>query len=216
MQARHGRRRRTKRQRILFAGGFSALMLALTGAGIFALLSAQATGSTSTSSGTLLLTLSGDGGSSGFGNTTPVMAPGDVDNIYVNMNNTGTLASAAGMTLQVGGSPANLLTTSATKGLAVTITQCSVTWTSGSCSGTTTPILASTPVANLSSATALSNVPALAASGSLAHLQVSLALPNQNETSVNGTLPNPTIQGLSTQLTYTFTETQRAPATTNQ
>ena len=56
------------------------------------------------------------------------MAPGDVDNVYVNLNNTGTLASLAGMTLWVAGSPVNALTdgTAAGEGLAVTITQCSV------------------------------------------------------------------------------------------
>ena len=38
------------------------------------------------------------------------MAPGDTDNVYVNLNNTGTLASAAGMTLAVTGAPSNALT----------------------------------------------------------------------------------------------------------
>lgn len=42
-----------------------------------------------------------------------------------------------------------------------------------------------------------------------------MRLPDQNETTVNGTLPANTIQGLSTNLTYTFTETQRAATTTN-
>ena len=36
------------------------------------------------------------------------------------------------------------------------------------------------------------------------------------ETSVNGVAPSPTIQGLSTTLTYTFTEQQRTGVATNQ
>ena len=39
-------------------------------------------------------------------------------------------------------------------------------------------------------------------------------LPDQNETTTNGTLPGGTIQGLSTTLTFTFSETQRAATTT--
>ena len=53
----------------------------------------------------LNLTLTADVGVEGFSNFTGKMAPGDTDNVYVNLNNTGTLASAAGMTLAVAGHP---------------------------------------------------------------------------------------------------------------
>jgi hypothetical protein len=118
--------------------------------------------------------------------------------------------------------PVNALTdgTAAGEGLAVTITQCSVAWSaSGACSGSTTSILAHTNVSAMNSsgtALSLSNAPALAAStGQVAHLQVSLTLVG-TETSTNGVAPSPTIQGLTTTLTYTFTEQQRATVTTNQ
>lgn len=63
---------------------------------------------------------------------------------------------------------------------------------------------------------ALSSIPALiAATGQVAHVQVSLGLA-ATETSVNGVPPVATIQGLSTTLTYTFTEQQRTGVATNQ
>ncbi|HLN17043.1 MAG TPA: hypothetical protein VK277_09880 [Acidimicrobiales bacterium] len=193
----------------------------VTAAGVYAGLSATATGSEQVTSGSLNLTLSADVGA-GFSNFAGKMAPGDVDNVYVNLNNTGTLASAAGMTLWVVGAPVNALTNGSApgEGLTVTITQCSVAWTlgTGACSGSTTNILSSTQISTMNTAgtaVSLSNVPSLAASGLLAHLQVSLSLVG-TETSTNGVAPSPTIQGLTTTLTYTFTELQRAAVTTNQ
>ena len=203
-------------------GLFIASVGLLTTAGVYAALSGVATGSEAITSGTLNLTLSADVGV-GFSNFAAKMAPGDTNNVYVNFNNTGTLASAAGMTLWVAGAPANALTngTAPGEGLTVTATQCSVAWTlaTGVCSGTTTSILASTQISTMNTsgtAVNLSNVPALvAATGQVAHVQVSLGLVGA-ETSTNGVAPSPTIQGLSTTLTYTFTEQQRTGIATNQ
>ncbi len=208
--------------RAVIAGLLAVAVGSLTAAGVYAALSAQATGSEAVTSGTLNLTLSPDVGA-GFSNFSAPMAPGDTNNVYVDLNNTGTLASAAGMTLWVAGSPVNALTdgTAPGEGLNVTITQCSVAWTlgSGSCSGSTTSILATTLVSSMNSsgtAVNLSNIPALvAAIGQVAHVQVTLGLV-ATEVSTNGVSPSPTIQGLSTTLTYTFTEQQRAGVATNQ
>ena len=205
--------------RIAVAGLLTTSVALLAAAGVYAGLTATATGSEAVSSGTLNLTLSPDVGV-GFSNFAAKMAPGDTDNVYVNLNNTGSLASAAGMTLSVTGAPSNALTNGSVvgEGLTVTATQCSVAWTlaTGVCSGTTTPILATTQVSALNVGAALSNVPALvAATGQLAHVQVSLGLVG-TETSVNGVAPASTIQGLSTTLTYTFTELQRTGVATNQ
>lgn len=49
----------------------------------------------------------------------------------------------------------------------------------------------------------------------MAHVRVSLGLVG-TETSTNGVAPSPTIQGLSTTLTYTFTEQQRTGIATNR
>jgi len=205
--------------KIAVAGLLTTSVGLLAAAGVYAGLSATATGAEQVTSGTLNLTLSPDVGV-GFSNFTAKMAPGDTDNVYVNMNNTGTLASAAGMTLSVGGTPSNALTngTVAGEGLTVTATQCSVAWTlaTGTCSGTTTPILATTQVSALSTPVALSNIPALvAATGQVAHVQVQLGLV-ATETSTNGVAPASTVQGLTTTLNYTFTELQRTGVATNQ
>jgi len=208
--------------RVIMAGAFATSIALVTTAGVYAGLTATATGSEAVTTGTFNLTLSPDVGA-GFSNFVGKMAPGDTDNVFVNLNNTGTLASAAGMTLWVAGAPVNALTNGSVvgEGLTVTMTQCSVAWTlaSGVCGGTTTPILASTQISAMNtSATAatLLNVPSLAAAtGQVAHVEVTLGLVG-TETSNNGTPPAQTIQGLSTTLSYTFTEQQRTPVVTNQ
>jgi hypothetical protein len=205
--------------KLAVAGLLTASVGLLATAGVYAGLAATATGAEQVSSGTLNLTLSPDVGA-GFSNFAGKMAPGDTNNVYVNLNNTGTLASAAGMTLAVSGTPANALTNGsvAGEGLTVTATQCSVAWTlaTGVCSGTMTPILATTQVSALASPTALSNIPALvAATGGVAHVQVQLGLV-ATETSTNGVAPASTVQGLTTTLGYTFTEQQRTATATNQ
>ena len=205
--------------KIAVAGLLAASVGLLATAGVYAGLSATATGAESVSSGTLNLTLTPDVGA-GFSNFTAKMAPGDTDNVYVNLNNTGSLASAAGMTLAVAGLPSNALTNGSVvgEGLNVSAVQCSVAWTlaTGTCSGTTTPILSTTQVSIMGAGVALSNIPAMiAATGQVAHVQVSLGLV-ATETSVNGVPPVATIQGLSTTLTYTFTEQQRTGVATNQ
>lgn len=65
--------------------------------------------------------------------------------------------------------------------------------------------LASTPTSLIAGAQA---------AGTVDHLQISLVLPNETETTVNGVLPGSTIQGLSASLTWTFTEAQRTATTT--
>lgn len=216
---RHAAKKELAYGKIAVAGLLTTSVGLLATAGVYAGLSATATGAEAVSSGSLNLTLSADVGV-GFSNFTGKMAPGDTDNVYVNLNNTGSLASAAGMTLAVAGSPSNALTNGSVvgEGLTVTATQCSVAWTlaTGVCSGTTTPILTSTQVSGLSTPVALSNIPALiATTGQVAHVQVSLGLV-ATETSVNGVAPGSTIQGLATTLTYTFTEQQRTGVATNQ
>ena len=217
---RHTATKERRYGKIAVAGLLTASVGLLATAGVYAGLSATATGAESVTSGTLNLQLAGDGGSAGFSAFTGKMAPGDTDNVYVNLSNTGTLASAAGMTLGVTGSPSTALTNGSVggEGLTVTATQCSVAWTvaTGGCTGTTTPILATTQVSALTTPVALSNIPALvAATGQVAHVQVSLGLV-ANETSTNGVAPALTVQGLSTTLTYSFTVQQRTAAATNQ
>lgn len=219
----HSPNKGTRRhRRAVVAGIFAMAVGLLATAGVYAALSGAAIGTETVTSGTLNLTLSADVGA-GFSNFVPKMAPGDTDNVYVNLNNTGTLATAAGMTLWVAGNPVNALTngTAPGEGLTVTATQCSVAWTlaTGVCSGTTTPILATAQISTFNTsgtAVNLLNVPSLAALvGQVAHVQVSLGLVG-TEVSTNGVAPTPSIQGLTTTLNYTFTEQQRTGIATNQ
>lgn len=186
--------------------------------GVWASLNATATGSAqSVQSGTLKLTLASNG--VGFGQGISNVAPGDVVNRYVALTNSGTLDAQA-LTVQVAATGSSALITdgvspATTKALRVSITSCSVAWapTTGTCSGTTSQVLAATPLSGLASATGLiaGSIP----SGTVANLQISTSLPDQNETTVNGQLPASTIQGLSANLTYTFAENQRTATTTN-
>src|SRR3974390_3893003 len=102
MTPQHARRRPEGRgrTRTLLAGLFALAVALFTASAVYAGLTAQATGTETVSSGTLNLQLSAGDQGAGFPSTfSGLMAPGDVDNGYVNLDNTGTLASAAGMTL---------------------------------------------------------------------------------------------------------------------
>lgn len=190
-------------------------VLVMMGAGVWASLSATASNvdPQEVSTGTLKLTMTPNG--AGFTQSISNLAPGDVVNRYVDVANSGTLDGQA-LTLAVTGTGSTPLTTDATRGLAVTVTECvGGTWTAGTgvCSGTTSALVSSKPVSTFGTATSL--VSGAVASGETRELQVTVTLPDQTETTVNGALPANTIQGLSTQLTYTFAETQRAAATSN-
>ena len=193
---------------------------ALISSSVFAALTASAdnTSGGSVTTGTLMLTQAPSGVSGitgGFATAITSMAPGDVVNRYVDLTSSGTLNSAS-MTLGASGSPSNALTTNGTAGLQVTIKECSVAWTnSGTCSGTQTTDLASTSVLSLVTPASLTLQANSLLSGAVIHLQIGIALPAGSEVTVNGVLPGGTVQGLTTAVTWTFTETQRIATTTN-
>jgi hypothetical protein len=197
------------------AAGVATVGLALTGFTVFAGLNAVAdnTSAQTVSSGTLKLTMTANG--NGFTQSVTNMAPGDVVNRYVALTNGGTL-DANGLTLGVADATSSKLTTDATNGLHVTVTSCTVAWsaTAGTCGGTTTVLLSSTAMSSLISSPGTLVSGAIPA-GTVENLQISTALPNQTETTTNGTLPGSTIQGLSASLTWNFTENQRTATTTN-
>jgi hypothetical protein len=198
----------------------AAALVATTG--VYAALSAQAVATDSVSSGTLNLVQAADVGV-GFSAFLGKMAPGDQHNVYVNLSNTGSLASVAGMRLWIGAVPASTLTNGVAvgEGLTARITSCSLPWTlaTGVCPGTITVLLAATPASTMNTAAtarALANVPALAATtGKVAHVQVSLGMVG-TEKSINGVPPVRTIQGLASNLTFSFTVQQRLGIKTNQ
>lgn len=190
---------------------------ALVSSSVFASLTATATATTSVTTGTLKLTQTATGASGGFATAITAMAPGDTINRYVDLLNGGTL-NALTPTLRIAGSGANALTTDGTAGLQVSIKACPLpgVWTQGTgiCTGATeTTVLASTSALTLASDTAITLASNLAAATS--SLKISISLPAGTEITTNGTLPGGTIQGLTTTLTWTFTETQRTATTTN-
>ena len=209
-----GALRRVTPARLALASGVAIGGLALTGMAVYAGLNAEATNTTAQTidSGTLELTYADNG--AGFTSVAAKMAPGDVVNRYVDLTNGGTLDGKTLTLAAVDASPTKLSTDSV-NGLQVTVTECTGgTWdpTTGACSGTTaTPV--SGPLASM--ATTPLSLASNVASGATMHYQVSVALPDQNETVTNGALPANTIQGLTANITWTFNELQRDATTTN-
>ncbi|MGV8845144.1 TasA family protein [Tessaracoccus sp.] len=198
--------------------GFSALTVGANG--VYATLNAKATNVTPqvADSGTLSLTLGSATGSTGFTSKVENLAPGDVSNRYIDLTNAGTLAST-GLSMDVASTgTASLITDGTTgKALRVTIKSCSVAWnvTTGVCSATAKTEIADAALSTLTTARPFTVTTGLAVSG-ISRLQVSVSLPDQNETTVNGVAPTGTVQGGTANLTYSFTEAQAAPATTNR
>jgi len=188
--------------------------LALTGMAVFAGLNADATNTTAQQidSGTLMLTYADHG--AGFTSVAAKMAPGDVVNRYVDLTNGGTLDGKT-LTLDATDTTPTKLSTDATNGLQVAVTECvGGTWnnTTGVCSGTAgTPVTGSLNSMATTPLSLASNV----ASNATLHYRVSVTLPDQNETVTNGALPSGTIQGLTASITWRFNELQRTATTTN-
>lgn len=189
---------------ILLAGG-----VALAGHGVFATFTSSVTGGgEQITTGTVTIALGATGASTNRLNVSASgVAPGDTISRSVDLSNAGTL-NLASITLAVSTSPTSALDTDATNGLQTTVKSCSVAWTEAgppytyTCTGgTTSTIVASTPVATLkSSPTALAGLNSLTASGT-DHLLVTLTLPSSADN---------TFQSLTSTLSYTFTGTQRA------
>ena len=203
--------------RLIAAFAVGAAGLAITGGGVYAALNATASNTTAqnATSGILSLTMANNG--VGFSQGVANLAPGDVVNRYVTLTQGADLAGE-NLTLGVQASPATTkLTADEVKGLQVIVTQCvGGTWTTsgaGTCSGTTQQLAPKTPLKTLLT-TPATLIPGSLAAGSTLNLQVSLNLPNQDETTVNGDAPTNSIQGLSSALTWTFSETQRTATTT--
>jgi hypothetical protein len=210
------RNRRTAVAAIVAAAG-----LTLTGVGVYAGLNAIATNTTpqTVTSGTLKLTMANNG--VGFSQNVANIAPNDVVNRFVDLSNGGTLDAQA-LTLSVADATPSKLTTDATNGLHVTVLACTTAaWVvnavtnSATCADIAGPttVVSNAPLATISS-TPASLVAGAVAAGNVYHYEISLTLPNQSETTTNGTLPGGTIQGLSSSLTWTFNEAQRTGTTT--
>ena len=194
----------------------------LISSSVFASLSATAfnTSGQTVSTGTLKLTQAASGQTGltgGFTTAISGMAPGDQVNRFIDVTQAGTL-NAASMTFKVADANTTTLTTDATNGLQVTVKECSVAYTAttGVCSGTETTALAKGSANALLTEKALTlNASDLTGNASnVAHLKIVVDLPAGSEVTANGTLPVGTVQGVSSSLTWTFTEAQRTATTT--
>jgi hypothetical protein len=202
------------------AGAAIVLSIAgIAGQNVLASLNATAfnTVAQNTNAGTLKLDLANSG--NGFGQSITNLAPGDVVNRYVTLTNSGTL-DGIGLSLKTSQSGTATLISdgvggSSNQALKLTVTSCSVAWdtSTGTCSGTQSSEITATTLGSLASAVNLTSSSLNA--GANRYLQMKLQLPNQNETTVNGTLPANTVQGGSIDITYTFDLAQRVAATTN-
>ena len=193
---------------------------AIAGQSVLASLNATAFNTTAQNfnAGTLKLDLANSG--NGFGTSITNVVPGDVINRYVTLTNSGTL-NGIGLTLKTAQTGTQTLITDGAgsvtnKALKLTVTSCTVAWntTTGACTGGTTATeLASTVIGSFTSPIALTN--STMSSGAVKYLQMKIELPDQNETTVNGTLPANTVQSGSVDVTYTFDLKQRLATETN-
>ena len=174
-------------------------------------------------SGTLSLITAANAGSSGFTSTVSAMAPGDTLNFAVGVT-TGTMpAQNFYLSINDTATASTLLTTSASKGLTVSVTQCSVAWAmpAGTCSGTTTATTASNTALSTMNTTTGGGVELTLFTGTVpasttTYLKFTLTLPASiAETVTNGTLPGGTIQGLSASINWKIRTTQRNASVTN-
>lgn len=201
----HGAAKKLAVSAVLLAGA-----AALAAHGAFATFTSGATGGPQAiSTGTVVIGLGATGASTNrLTVSASGVAPGDTIQRSVDLSNTGTL-NLASVTLGMTASPSSALDTDSTNGLQMTVQSCSVAWTEAgtapaytyTCSGTTTSVLSSTPVATLKTTPA--TLPGLASltAGGTDHLLVTLTLPTSADNS---------FQNLSSTLSYNFTGTQRA------
>lgn len=203
--------------RLAAAGLIGASALAMSAGGVFASLNATVSNTTpqNVAAGTLGLSLSNATFSANITN----LAPGDQVIRYVDLKSDGTL-DAQKLTLKIASEGTASLITNGTgsatnKAVTVTVTSCSQAWTDGTCSGTPSIEIAATPLSTFATAQAFLKNPDMKA-GSTAHLQITVTLPDQNETTTNSERPAWTVQGGSVNLTYTFDEGQRTATTVSE
>ena len=195
---------------------------ALVGSGVFASLNATAfnPASQTVTTDTLKLTQASSsvaGLTGGITTAISNLAPGDVVNRFVDLTNGGTMAGA-NLKLKLAAATASALTTDGTNGLQIAVYECATAWTTvtGLCSGTAgTSVMASTSASSLVSVAKAIAASSLGA-GSVSRLRIEITLPAGSETTVNGVLPSGTVQGLTSDLTWTFSEDQRLAKVSQQ
>ena len=175
----------------------------IAGLGTYATFTSTTSQSHTIATGTVTIALGATGASTNRLNIgASGLAPGDTIQRSVDLINSGSL-DLASVTLATTASPSSLLDTDTTNGLQMVIDKCSAAWTEAgppytyTCGGSTSTVLASSPV--IGSNVALANLTLTA--GSTDHLRVTVTLPSTAGNS---------LQNLSSTVAYTFTGVQRA------
>ena len=189
--------------KLAISGGLLALVTAGVGGAAFASFTASTNAEATTATGTVSFAdISTDGTGQRLSVGAKDVAPGDSLQRAVTITNTGSVDMLDTVTLTSNAKTSSLLDTDTTDGLQIAIDKCSEAWKESSapytytCSGTTTSVLASTPV--IGASMALKNIDATA--GTENNLRATLTLPS--------TAGN-TFQGLSSTIDFTFNGQQR-------
>ena len=204
--ARHTRSSRASRSKVLLTLAVLAGAATALGGGTYAAFTASTTaGPLSVTSGTEALSVPVAGSTNRMTVNASGIVPGDTIQRAVNLQNTGNQNLTA-ITLTTAASTSSLLDTDTTYGLQLVIDRCSVAWTEAgtapaytyTCGGTTSSVLASTPV--IGSGMALSNLTTTTA-GATDFLRVKLTFP---------ATAGDTLQNKTSIVNFTFNGTQRA------
>ena len=211
---------RTKSLNVFLALSVGILGTSLVTDSVLATLNATAfnTSATPISTDSLTIALSNGAGSSGFSNTFSGLVPGDSRTFYVNVTQGSSTSTLPKLTITDSAAANSLLTTDTSRGLAVTVNGCATAWSSGTCSGGSTVVLASTSLLTLKTTTALSNYTTTALGVNYLQFIVTLP-PGLDETSANGAAAvvsggTGTIQGLTANITWIISVQQRAATST--
>jgi spore coat-associated protein N len=198
------------RMKVLATVGAVGATASVAGLGTFGTFTSTTTAQAPTyASGTVVLDYGVGGTTNRLATGASLMAPGDTSARMFTLRNNGTLAMA-NTTLNVSATTSSLLNSDATNGLTLKIDKCSVAWVETgvsapftyTCGGTTTAILAATPLATVISTPPVisTNLSSFTAAGT-DNLVATFTLPS---------VAANTVQGLSSALSLTFTGTQRA------
>jgi hypothetical protein len=189
--------------KLAVSGGLLALVTAGVGGAAFASFTASTNAEATTATGTVSFAdISKDGTGQRLSVGAKDVAPGDSLQRAVTITNTGSIDMLDSVTLTSKAKTSSLLDTDTTDGLQIAIDKCSVAWTESSapytytCSGTTSAVLASTPV--IGASMALKNIDATA--GTENHLLATITLPST---------ANNSFQGLTSTIDFTFNGQQR-------
>jgi spore coat-associated protein N len=193
--------------KLLASAALVAAAASVAGLGTYGAFTSTTAATASAGSGTVTIALGAAGAANRLAVASTGLVPGDTVQRAATLTNSGNQDLAA-VTLTTAATTSSVLDTDTTYGLQVAIDKCSVPWTelgtapayTYTCSGTTTPVLATSPLigANL----ALAGLASVTAGGT-DNLRVTATLP---ASAGNG------LQGKSSVVDFTFTGTQRSAA----